>query len=222
MQNGEPMSVRESAAAADLGPPMKTTYWGLIAANALSVALALWNDWSIGALVWPFWFQSVVIGAFNVRRMLLLRQFSTKGLTSNGKRVPETEAGKRSTAWFFALHYGVFHLFFVIALLMAVPRTDEFLPLLVCCVALLIAQWQAHRDEVTIDARGRPNLGVMMFAPYARVFPMGILLVCASAAGAQAGMMTLVIGALKTLTDLAGHAIEQYLVAQSGRDKKPG
>ncbi len=205
-------------AVVDAGPKgSRTTYWGLIGANALNVALAIWNDWSMAALIWPFWFQSVIIGVFNVRRMLCLRTFSTKGLSSNGKRVPETEAGKRSTAWFFAAHYGLFHLFFAIALLMAVPRADEVLSLTICCAALLLAQWQAHREEVKIDARGRPNLGMMMFAPYVRIFPMGILLACATAAPTQAGTTMLLIGALKTLTDLAGHAIEQYLVAQSAR-----
>ena len=51
-----------------------------------------------------------VIGYFNYRRMLMLRNFTTEGLSSNGKSVPETAKGKRDTANFFLLHYGFFHL----------------------------------------------------------------------------------------------------------------
>ncbi len=34
---------------------------------------------------------------------------TTEGITHNGKRVPETEEGKKSTATFFAMRHNAFH-----------------------------------------------------------------------------------------------------------------
>jgi hypothetical protein len=78
----------------------------LLLANGATLAAALLLEWDAGWLLWPYWIQSVVIGWYARRRMLALVRFSTEGFTSNGRRVPEDESGKRSTANFFALHYG--------------------------------------------------------------------------------------------------------------------
>lgn len=46
--------------------------------------------------------------------MMKLKKFSSVGLTSNGRPVPENKKGKRSTAFFFAVHFGFFHLGYLV------------------------------------------------------------------------------------------------------------
>jgi hypothetical protein len=146
---------------------------GLLIANILVLLIALWQTWSLSMLLWPFWMQSVVIGMLHTHRMLSLQQFSTEGLTSNGRSVPETDSGKRSTAFFFLAHYGFFHLFYFGFLLSRgdVAATD-WPWLLIGGAGFAIGQWLDQRHVLARDARGRPNLGTMMFMPYLRVIPM--------------------------------------------------
>lgn len=79
----------------------------LIVANAATLVAALIFHWAPAWLLWPYWIQSVIIGWYARQRMLNFVQFSTEGFTSNGRRVPEDDSGKRMTANFFVLHYGV-------------------------------------------------------------------------------------------------------------------
>jgi hypothetical protein len=90
---------------------------GILVSNLLAIALAVIEGWSLGSMMVIYWVQSVVIGIFHVFRMLLLRSFCTEGFTSNGTRVPENAKGKISTAIFFAIHYGFFHLIYGIFLI---------------------------------------------------------------------------------------------------------
>ena len=55
----------------------------LVLANAATLAGALYFDWNVGWLLWPYWMQSVVIGWYARKRMLSLHRFSTEGFTSN-------------------------------------------------------------------------------------------------------------------------------------------
>lgn len=86
----------------------------LIFANAVTVVLALVFKWPLGLLLWPYWIQSIVIGYFSRKRMLTLTRFSTEGLRINGQAAAPTEATRKSAANFFALHYGGFHLGYLV------------------------------------------------------------------------------------------------------------
>ena len=99
----------------------------LLLANVATLAAALVFDWPAGWLLWPYWMQSVVIGWYARKRMLSLRNFSTSGFTSNNRAVPEDEAGKRSTANFFTLHYGFFHLGYFVFLCAQQVRCNVWL-----------------------------------------------------------------------------------------------
>ena len=183
----------------------------LVIANALTLVAAIVLDWSPAWLLWPYWIQSVVIGWYARKRMLNLDRFSTQGFTSGGKPVPEDDSGKRSTANFFAFHYGFFHAGYLVFLL-GEHRVDglwNWLALLACGVSFLLSQRATYAAQHAADLRGVPNLGTLMFTPYLRVLPMhlGILF----GAGVGDGTWLLVLfTALKTASDIALDAVDRH------------
>lgn len=191
----------------------------LLLANAATLAAALAFRWDAGWLLWPYWMQSVVIGWYGRRRILALRQFSTEGFTSNGRRVPEDEGGKRSTANFFALHYGFFHAGYLFFLWQEHrPHAGwDVLVLLACGASFVLSQRQTFAAQHAADLRGRPNLGALMFTPYLRVVPMHLAIIAGSSMGDGAGML-LWFTVLKSASDLALDLVDRRM-AQKSADK---
>jgi hypothetical protein len=175
----------------------------LILANGTTLIAALIFDWEAAWLLWPYWIQSIVIGAYARKRMLNLAQFSTAGFTSNDKPVPENEAGKRSTANFFVIHYGGFHAGYLIFLLAEhrVSGAWNMLILLACGVSFALSQRTTYAAQHAADLRGKPNLGRLMFTPYLRILPMHLGIIFGSALGGGWALM-LLFTALKTVSDI--------------------
>ena len=183
----------------------------LLVGNLITLVLALRQGWSLTDLLLPFWLQSVAIGVLQAIRMMRLKSFSTEGFTSNGKRVPETPAAKRSTVWFFAAHYGAFHLFYLFFIVgvasqeysaadaaVFVPGTGRWY--LACVAALVFAEIAAHRDDVRRDASGKPNLGLLMFLPYLRVVPMHLMIFIGGTFGSSS-VSVIAFVSMKTASD---------------------
>jgi hypothetical protein len=174
----------------------------LLLSNGATLLAALALHWDVGWLLWPYWIQSVIIGWYARRRMLTVADFSTDGLTSNGKPVPETNQGKRSAANFFALHYGGFHAGYCVFLVAghAVGSLRDVLVLVACGVSFVLSQRETCAAQHRADLRGKPNLGALMFTPYLRVVPMHAAIIFgAHASGAGA---LILFTALKTGSDL--------------------
>ncbi|KAF1711358.1 hypothetical protein CSC70_05460 [Pseudoxanthomonas kalamensis DSM 18571] len=194
----------------------------LILSNLLTLVLALILHWEPAWLVWPYWIQSVVIGWYARKRMLALDRFSTEGFTSNDRPVPEDERGKRSTATFFSLHYGLFHLAYLVFLCIqhpvAAPRDLTLLAL--CGLSFVLAQRQTYQVQHAADLRGRPNLGSLMFLPYIRILPMHLIILAGGAI--SGGTFTLVaFTVLKTLADLGLDAADRRIAENAARRAAP-
>lgn len=210
---------------------------GILLSNLLVIVFAVIEGWSLGSMMVIYWVQSVVIGIFHVFRMLLLRSFCTEGFTSNGTRVPENAKGKRSTAVFFAFHYGFFHLIYGIFLIagMATGEAGEGAVtsegggiagwfdgpvwFVISVLGFVAGHGYSFYQNVRADLERRPNLGVMMFMPYARIVPMHLTLILGGMAGAGFGSMLLFSG-LKTAADYLMHIVE-HRVLQKKHEKKP-
>jgi hypothetical protein len=162
----------------------------------LAVASALVIAWGVLALDWPvffvmalFWFENVVIGGFNVLRMLL------SGLRSGGAGILAALA----MAAFFTLHYGMFtavHGVFVVALF-GVPELGRdamngglAAPALRMVESLMAdrAGWLAMLAVVAVQAvsfvqwsmatRASPTpLKELMGAPYGRIMVLHVSLI---------------------------------------------
>lgn len=200
-------------------PLQDSSLYGILMGNALTLGAAVTQHWSAMPILWIYWGQSVVIGVANVIRMVRLREFSTTGYNINDRPAEPTRAVQMQTAWFFAFHYGAFHLFY--ALFLATRGVGARLtwgeaPWVVLNIATFAF---AHGYSLLLN-HGRdfrlkkPNIGALMFYPYLRVLPMQLAIIAGINAGpgigAGAGVFPLFIG-LKTFADAGMHMIERWM-----------
>lgn len=78
--------------------PKDRAIGGILATNLVTLVMAVWQQWSVLELMWPFWMQSVIIGWYARRRIMALKQFSTKGLKINDRPVNPTRQTRRWVA----------------------------------------------------------------------------------------------------------------------------
>jgi len=164
------------------------TVWPLIIANIVVIITAYLNKWNVFIAIWSYWLQSVIIGVFQVIRIIALKNFSTAGFSINNVPADNIPADKvrRITALFFAFHYGFFHLIyfiFLIVLTFAGQDADGviytvgnyqyiFLNGLIFLFHYLYNYFY-YRNELP----KKPNIGTLMFEPYLRIIPVHIVIV---------------------------------------------
>ena len=185
----------------------------LLLSNALAITLAVLGKWSLAQIMWVYWGQSIIIGFFNWRRMLQLKDFTTKGLTMNNQPVPETEKSKKSVATFFLMHYGFFHFGYLVFLFKdrQIFSSYDIIGVVSCIAVFLFNHRYSYHYNLQQDARGKPNLGTMMFFPYARIVPMHLTIILGSKfASGSMGSLMLFLG-LKTGADVIMHIVEHRM-----------
>jgi len=120
------------AAENEQGIPKASTV-SLIIANTLPLFGVLFLGWTIGVVMLIFWLENVVIGLFNVLRMLVSRKDGIANHLSKVFVVP-----------FFVVHYGIFtavHGMFVITLFVLGPAGDG-----------IGSTWEGHEQVETQSA----------------------------------------------------------------------
>jgi len=181
----------------------------LLFSNLVTLALALVQHWNVSELLWIYWGQSVIIGWFNVHRILGLKRFSTEGFRINNRAVQPTRATRRQTAAFFALHYGMFH-FGYLVFLFSDARMHGGVPVFAVALCILVFyfshrfSWHYNRER---EAGRVPNIGNIMFFPYLRIIPMHLIIVLGGLYAGNGVMALVVFLLLKTAADVAMHII---------------
>jgi hypothetical protein len=191
----------------------------LILSNAATAAVALVLGWPVEVLLWPYLLQSLVIGWYGRRRLLALRLFSTDGFTMNGAPVPPTPESQRKVAAFFTLHYGAFHAAYVAFLVSRTPTFDfwDALGLAAAAASFIANHGASFRENFAADRRGCPNLGALMFLPYARIVPMHLVIVFGASRGGDGVLALLLFTVLKTAADVLMHHVEHAMLQKAGR-----
>ncbi len=181
----------------------------LVIANLIAINLAVYEGWNLQDLMIVYWTQSVIIGYFSYRRILDLRQFSTENFKINGKRPPENEKTKRVTALFFALHYGIFHAAYLGYLIGNEEVFEGSWLMLAACVGLFYFNHRYSYDyNKERDQSRKPNIGVIMFFPYARIIPMHLTIAAGDSFGAGTKAALLLFLGMKTVADVIMHLVE--------------
>jgi hypothetical protein len=180
----------------------------LILSNLVTIVLAVVQRWDISVLMWIYWCQSVIIGLSNFTRILTLREFSTKGFRINKKPVEPTKQTQLTTAFFFLTHYGFFHLvYFVFLLTGSQLDVQDIAPMTLCVAIFLLNHTFSFMFNLKRDSARKPNIGRVMFFPYARIIPLHLTIIFGSILGKGMGKMILFL-LLKTLADLIMHGVE--------------
>lgn len=194
----------------DTAPPpgWDGSLWALIGANLLSLVIAVAADWSLGSVMLLYWSQSVIIGLANVARILTLERFSTENFQINDRDVAPTPAVKRQTAFFFLVHYGMFHAVYFMFMCVQTDALASISTGLAACVVLFALNhaW-SYRYNVALDRRGTPNIGTLMFTPYLRIVPMHATILVGGAFAPSTATLVLFM-LLKTGADVAMHLVE--------------
>jgi hypothetical protein len=214
---GAPLAARLAAGGRELAAEAKgdRSVFVLIAANLLTLLIAWWTHMSLRELMLVYWIQNVIIGICSAIRILSLERFSTENLKMNDQPVTEEPASKRKVALFFVLHYGMFHFGY----LMFLSFEREPAPggsaagYLFCALVFAANHGYSLLQNVRQDALGRPNLGTLMFLPYARIVPMHVTILAGSALYGGAHAFAL-FGALKIIADAVMHTVEHHVLAK--------
>lgn len=185
----------------------------LLATNLFTMFLALWQKWNVGDLMLAYWAQSVTIGYFNFQRMRSLKDFTTAGLKMNGSSVRSTKTVQREVSWFFAAHYGLFHVVYFIFLLAGAVKAELDLPWVLLSVVGFIANHAfSYRHNRVSDEGRKINIGTLLFFPYARIIPMHLTIIFGGLFISKSNSLVLLLFlALKTIADLIMHFVEHSL-----------
>jgi hypothetical protein len=182
------------------------SFWVLLFSNGITIIYALAGAWSLLTLMVIYWVQSVIIGGFNVVRILSLQEFSTEGFTMNDHPVSPTVETKHQVATFFALHYGFFHLIYGVFLATQGGHV-EMQYVAVGSIIFFVDHLFSFRHNKERDKKKLQNIGRLMAFPYARIIPMHLVIIIFGVI--SSGNLPLVVFlALKTLADLSMHAVE--------------
>ncbi|MDP6670705.1 MAG: DUF6498-containing protein [archaeon] len=195
------------------------TLISLILSNLLTIALAVIYNFNIMAILWVYWSQSVIIGLFNVFRILSLKNFSTKGFRINQKPVEANRAALVLVAFFFAIHYGMFHFVYAFFLgiftVMGQTGTGALSLSDFGYIGFMAIVFFANHLFSFLHNRkqdvGKQNIGRVMMYPYARIIPMHLTIILGgiflTTGATGAGLLIFFLG-LKTLADVAMHFLE--------------
>lgn len=185
--------------------------WLLVITNLIIIIFATVQHWNFLTLMWIYWTQSVIIGLVNFVRMLLLKDFSTKGMIFGGKPVEKTTSSKIAMAFFFLFHYGGFQAMYVFFIFDAHDvfgkqfDPPELLPILIGAGFFLINHVYSFIRHFYELSR-KQKLGDVMGIPYIRIVPMHIVIIFMAIVPSPLIIFLL----LRTVADVTMHAVEHH------------
>jgi len=180
--------------------------WALIGFNLFMIFQYQNDVREYTTVVWLYWCQSVLIGFFNFIDMLTLRtdQISIGNMTINDRPATPGQA-KGCLPWFFLVHYGGFHLGYLIFLFVDFHLTDIDYPTLKWSLLALLISYSFFFVQNKIRYSNiKRNISAMFFTPYLRIVPMHLTILLPKLLHWQPALTFLV---LKMAMDVIGHLI---------------
>ncbi len=189
--------------------------WLLLFSNLVTIFFATKEGWNVSTILWVYWFQSITIGFFNFVRILQLKEFSAEGFKINGQPAESTQRTKILTAFFFLVHYGFFHLGYMIFLLagtFAKPFTQsvgsiEWKLIFLAALLFFINHLFSYFYNRPTDTK-KQNIGNLMGYPYLRIIPMHLTAIFGSFFVNALPFFLL----LKTFSDAVMHVVEHKVI----------
>jgi hypothetical protein len=156
-----------------------------------------------------YWLQSVMIGFFTFLQLL------TTPAEQRTDEMTEENSGKKLSAGcgalFFAVHYGTFHLVYLVFLVVKGGRQIDFQLLKISFFIILVAELMEFIRKRRAIMANKLNIGFTFFLPYLRIIPMHIMIVGASFLNLSDVTIFLV---LKTIADVGMYLLTNRLYFQ--------
>lgn len=177
--------------------------WFLVFSNLVTASYAIYIGANLGLIMLVYWSQSVSIGIVNFIRMLQLKNFSTKNLRINGRLAEPTKDTKNFVAFFFLVHYGLFHFAYFVFIYtqhlkngLIDSRGVWFV--IISSLMFFANHLYSYFYNREADRKKTSNIGRVMVFPYARIIPMHL---------------TIIIG-----SDIKAIALPLFLLLKTGAD----
>jgi len=190
----------------------------LLFSNAIVIFIAIYEKWDVGILMWIYWIQSIIIGFYNLIKILTLKNFTTEGLAINDRPAPPSTKTQLLMGFFFILHYGGYHFIYLIFLLFLCRIGWEFWKeILVCSIIFFINHSISFFYNLPKERYKQQNIGRVFGSPYIRIVPMHLTIVLGGVF--VKSLFTLVLFlVIKTITDLIMHVVEHAKDMEEGLD----
>lgn len=188
----------------------------LIFSNLIIIFFAIFENWNLITIMFIYWCQSIIIGIFNFLKIINLKDFTTNGLSIGNSPAKPTMSTKYFIAFFFLIHYSMFHFGYFIFLISGgfTSHGLQFNPENYTIFIALIVFFANHLFSFLYNRKKnsekKQNIGKIMFFPYIRIVPMHLTIIF--------GSMFIAIGfplisiiiflLLKTAADVVMHSIE--------------
>lgn len=187
--------------------------WSLVGSNLLTIVFAVLEKWDARTVLWLYWWQSVIIGLFNVAKIISLKDFSTEGFKIGETPARPTVSTKVFTAFFFFLHFGFFHAVYAIFLSSRIFGLASATPAAPFYFDLNLAVFFANGLFTFIVRkewrRKHENIGSVMFSPYYRIVPMHLTIILGGLFGH--GVVLYLFLFLKTANDVISYVVSQKI-----------
>jgi hypothetical protein len=196
---------------------LNLSVWTLLASNLLIIILAFLEHWSLFIIMSIYWVQSVGIGIVWFIKLLSLKDFTT---TNFDMTEPTRLGTKILVSFFFLFHYGGFHLGYALFLIgfSAEPlatngKPIELLQIVIGGAIFLVNQLFSFFYNFKSDRAQKPNIGKLMYFPYARIIPMHLTIFAFAflenkGTASDFSFLLIEFLLLKTLADVVMHIIQ--------------
>lgn len=180
--------------------------WCLLGTNLYLIAYYIKYPDSFSSIVIIYWIQSALIGILNVLDMLTLKNI----VSHQGQEKDDVFPTKGCTAAFFAIHYGGFHLGYLIFLFTIINIKAIDLSFIYLSFWLLLINGTINFIQNKIRNRTEAvSIRSMFFMPYARIIPFHLTILIPAFYHISAPLTFLV---LKTVTDVFMQMVYQRAV----------
>lgn len=167
----------------------------LLAANLGTIGATFWFDFDLKELMLIYWLQSVTIGVSFFIRMLF-----------NERREPD----RLFNALFFLVHYGFFHLLYLVFIKpAALPGLLSVVGL--CALGFVASHAYSLWHNLRRDRVAGVGAGTLFWVPYARIVPMHVTIILGPQLAGGEYALAIFLG-LKTFADLVMHVVEHRVL----------
>jgi hypothetical protein len=172
-------------------------FWFLLFINSYLIYYYLDGSGGFNTIVWIYWMQSIIIGLFTFIQLLTTVNPDETSMKLNNQPITKNSMG--CAAFFFLMHYGLFHFVYSIFLLVGFSKGTNLKVLLITGGIFLVESTLQFLRRRLPGKSEKVNVGKIFVIPYLRIIPMHLMILLPGILGISVSVLFLV---LKTIADI--------------------